>query len=225
MKRLIVDKAVPRSLVLAFAAVAVGAAGLLALTLLNPKAPPAPPPAPEAPAYVAERPNRPEFAACEWNEVRGAKLSIWSFACGPGHGGAHLEPDSSLPGFWMVVEGGERYVAVRTFANPRGPEGPMPAIRIASPGPDTATCTLVPASGLEGLGRYVFAPTGKAKARWEKAERTGEYVEPPCGPLGVDVVGDRYFWPMPGHPDVMVYADMGSELQIFEPSTLRLVAQ
>jgi hypothetical protein len=225
MKRLIADKAIPKSLVPALVLVAVGGGGLLATTLLKPKTSP-PPVVAAAPAparYVAPRPNTPEFAACDWVEVRGAKLTIWSFACGTGQGDAHLEPDSGLPGYWLVTNG-TRYPAVRTFANEPGPDAALKAIRLASPGPATATCVLEPAPGPDGAGKLQFAPTGAAKAKWEREEETGNYTEAPCGPLGVDIVGDRYFWPMPGHPELMVFADMGSEIQIFDPATLRLAS-
>ena len=223
MKRLIADKALPRALIPALAAVVVGGVGLVVTTLLMPKAPPAPVPSAALARYVAPRPNGPEFAACDWVEVRGDKLSIWSFACGTGHGDAHLEPDSGLPGFWMV-SGEARYPAVRTFPNAPGPDAALKAIRVASPGPSTDSCILTPAPGVDGVGKLMLTPTGAAKVRWDKVESGGEYTEAPCGPLGVDIVGARYFWPMPGHPEVMVFADMGSEIQIFDPATLRLAS-
>jgi hypothetical protein len=223
MRRLIADKRIPKSLVPALAAVLVGGVGLLATTLLKPRSAPAPPPVAAAPArYVAPRPNTPEFAACDWVEVLGSKLSIWSFACGTVQGDAHLEPDSNLPGFWLAT-GGQRYPVVRTFPNAPGPDTALKAIRLASPGPATDSCVLAPAPGVDGADKLVLTPTGEAKDRWEREEATGNYSEAPCGALGVDIVGDRYFWPMPGHPELMVFADMGSEIQIFDPSTLRVV--
>lgn len=226
MKPLIGDKAIPKSVFVALAAIVVGGMGLFATTMFVPKPPPTPP-APAAPArYVAPRPNAPEFAACDWVEVLGTKLSMWSFACGAGHGDAHLEPDSGLPGFWLVGEGGKaRAPVVRTFPNTPGTDDAIKAIRVASPGPGTASCILTPAPGVDGVGKFMLTPTGALAAKWEKEESTGDYTEAPCGGLGVDIVGNRYFWPMPGHPEVMVFADMGSEIQIFDPATLRLVPQ
>ncbi|MES2725212.1 MAG: hypothetical protein V4656_18825 [Pseudomonadota bacterium] len=186
-----------------------------------------PPAAPPAAAGSALR-SAPEFAACAWQEVRGAKLAMQAFACGPEQGGQHIEADDGLPGFQLVHDGSpaERRPVVRTFAKPADAplEAILPAIRAASPGPHSATCAFAPAQGHDhkDKGRFVLEPTGAAKASWE-ASLAVEPGEPPCGALGVSAAGDRYFKVMPGHPDLVVYADMGSEIQIFDPETLRVI--
>ena len=43
-----------------------------------------------------------------------------------------------------------------------------------------------------------------------------------CGPLGAAMVGDRYFEVAPGRPDLVVFVDTGSEIQIFDPQTLTI---
>ncbi|MBP6546724.1 MAG: hypothetical protein KA220_08410 [Phenylobacterium sp.] len=185
------------------------------------------PPAAEAPVSALR--SAPEFAACTWQEVKGARLAMQAFACGPEQGGGHIEADDSLPGFQLVYAGPpvERRPVVRTFAKPADAplEAILPAIRAASPGPHTATCAFAPAQGYDAHGkdRFVLEPTGAAKAAWEASEAI-EPGEPPCGPMGVSAAGDRYFKVMPGHPDIVVYADMGSEIQIFDPETLRVIA-
>jgi hypothetical protein len=103
------------------------------------------------------------FKGCEWAEVRGKTLSIWSFACGPDYGGAHLEADDTLPGFRLVSDGVQPgQPVIRVFAKPA--DAPMdailPAVRAASPGPDIATCTFQPSVNPAGAGQvYQFAPT------------------------------------------------------------------
>jgi len=167
------------------------------------------------------RPAGTEFAACDWQEVRGARLSIWSFACGPKAGDQHLEADDNLPGF-NLVSGGETRMVVRAFGKPPAAsiDAALPAIRSASPGYASASCVLVPATGEELKGKYRLEPTGRFKASWDEIEKKGEPADPPCGPLGVNFVGDRYFWVLADHPETVVYADMGSEIQIFHPETL-----
>ncbi|MDP2009229.1 MAG: hypothetical protein Q8K11_03530 [Phenylobacterium sp.] len=191
--------------------------------------PAAEPPAAPPTAVVSVLRSAPEFAACAWQEVKGAKLAIQAFACGPEQGGQHIEADDSLPGFQLVYDGPptERRPVVRTFAKPADAplEAILPAIRAASPGPHAATCAFAPAQGYDDKdkGRFVLEPTGAAKASWE-ASLAVEPGDPPCGPMGVSAAGNRYFKVMPSHPDLVVYADVGSEIQIFDPETLRVIA-
>lgn len=205
------------------------AAGVGAIALMSACAPePAAKAPPVAEAPVSALRSAPEFAACTWQEVKGARLAMQAFACGPEQGGGHIEADDRLPGFQLVFDGppAERRPVVRTFAKPAAAplEAILPAIRAASPGPHTATCAFAPAQGYdnEDRGRFVLEPTGAAKAAWD-ASLAVEPGDPPCGPMGVSAAGDRYFKVMPGHPDLVVYADMGSEIQIFDPETLRVI--
>ncbi|MBR7621701.1 hypothetical protein JKL49_20080 [Phenylobacterium sp. 20VBR1] len=209
-----------------------GLCGLVLMSACSPRAPAAKPaPAPVAEAMpVSALKSAPEFAACAWQEVKGGKLALQAFACGPEQGGVHIEADDGLPGFQLVYAGppAERRPVIRTFAKAADAplEAILPGVRAASPGAQTATCAFAPAQGYDDKdkGRYVLQPTGAAKTAWEASEARGEPQEAPCGPLGVSVVGDRYFKVMPGHPDIVVYADMGSEIQIFDPETLRVIA-
>ena len=209
------------------------AAGLGGLGLMSACSQPEPAAKPPA-APVAEMPvstlrSAPEFAACAWQEVKGAKLAMPAFACGPEQGGVHIEADDGLPGFQLVHVGppAERRPVVRIFAKSADAplEAILPAIRAASPGPHTATCAFAPAQGYDDKdkGRFVLEPTGAAKMSWE-ASQAVEPGDPPCGPMGVSAAGNRYFKVMPGHPDLVVYADVGSEIQIFDPETLRVIA-
>ncbi len=210
-----------------------GLCGLVLMSACSPQTPAArtaAAPAAQAPLPVSALKSAPEFAACVWQEVKGARLAMQAFACGTEQGGVHVEADESLPGFQLVYAGApsERRAIVRTFA--KAAEAPLdailPAVRAASPGPQTATCAFAPAQGYDAKDKnlFVLTPTGAAKTAWEANEARGEPQEAPCGPLGVSVVGDRYFEVMPGHPDIVVYADMGSEIQIFDPTTLRVIA-
>jgi len=187
------------------------------------------PPAAEAEIASPLR-GAPEFAGCEWGVVKGSSLSIQSFACGPDHGGQRLVADNALPGFLLEFTGADetvRRVAVRAFPKDAGApvESILPAVRAASPGPYTARCVLAPAQGgdHEGRGRQVLEPAGEEKARWEASIMSDEPMDKPCGDYGVGMAGDRYFEAMPGQPATVLFVDMGSDIQIFDPATIRPV--
>lgn len=168
------------------------------------------------------------FVGCTKQKVKGAGLSISSYACGPDQGNAHLEADDSVPGFVEVQNGDAgpvREVKIRTFN--KAADSPLASIlddvKAASPGPHTASCILerVPAADEQQGERYYLSPTGEAKTAWDKALNDGPAGDPPCGPLGVQFAGDLYFIVLPGDPARVAFIDAGSEIQIFDPSTLR----
>ncbi|HVZ30333.1 MAG TPA: hypothetical protein VG839_08060 [Asticcacaulis sp.] len=186
--------------------------------------------APEAPKpqqYMADT-----FKGCTWGEVRGKTLSIWSYACGPDSSHIHLVADDTLPGFGLVGDGGEPGVqtytpVIRTYAKEASApiDAILPEIRKLSPGPHTDTCTLQAAADPldpDHSKRKLFqlAPTGAAKTAWDKAEQTGDGT-PPCGEMGVSFAGDRLFEVMADDPARVVYIDYGSEVQIFDTTTLK----
>jgi hypothetical protein len=194
---------------------------LLVLNACMPK--PAAPPAPEpAPVAVAKD----TFKTCTWEKVSGAHIAIWSFRCGADMGGAHLIRDDAVGGFDLAGGPDEQpRMVIRTFAKPASApvEAALAAIRAASPGPDTATCALVPFKGFEDVWKaplYDLEPTGAAKAAYDAANAT-EPQPNPCGDLGIGPAGDRFFTILPGDPSRVVYVDMGSEIQVFDPNTLK----
>lgn len=165
------------------------------------------------------------FSGCQWKNVQNKLLSIWSFHCKS----QHLEADDNLPGFRLKstdADGSSQSVAIHAFLKPAASsiEHILPAVRLASPGPHTQTCAFVPVKmdPPSRAKRYTLEPTGEAKKKWQRDEAKGEDVEPPCGPYGVYFVGDRYFEILDTRPDVVLYYDMGSEVQIFDPSTLKI---
>jgi hypothetical protein len=66
--------------------------------------------------------------------------------------------------------------------------------------------------------------TGAAKAAWDKAEKEGGDAPAPCGDLGIYFDRAPIFWIMRDDPTTVIVADMGSEIQIFDPTTLRHLA-
>ncbi|HTI66808.1 MAG TPA: hypothetical protein VL460_04585 [Caulobacteraceae bacterium] len=170
----------------------------------------------------------PEFAKCQWETVKGSSFTMQAFACGPDLANQHVVADDGMPGF-VLVKGGARTTAVRLFGKP--PTAPVAAVlssaRAVSPGPWTRTCALEPAPGAGAAAkRFVLAPVGDAKTAWERNVKDGkDVIAEPCGPLGVGLAGSRYFYELPGHPETVVFADMGGETQVFDPDTVTPVAR
>lgn len=217
-----------RRLVVSLAVVAVLGAGACQQGTAPADAPAANAAAPSPAPVMAET-----FASCQWGEVTGSGLSIWSYACGPEAGYVRLVADDSLPGFAIESTGeGEaaRRPAIIIFKKAADApiESILEAVRAKSPGPHTDTCTLQPVT-VEGAtpGSYGFEPTGAARAAWDAfASGDGEAapVEPPCGAMGPQMAGDRSFRLVEGDPTTVVFIDYGSEIQIFDPATLRPAA-
>ena len=167
------------------------------------------------------------FSDCTQQEVKSATLSIQSYACP----NAHLVADEKSKGFALMSKDGKsetRKLVVRTFNKPAS--APMAAIlkavRNASPGPHSKTCTLQPSRDSKSTvdkAQYVFAPTGAVAKKWDAAQVNGGKAKPPCGALGVQYEGDRIFKVMADDPAKVVFLDLGSEIQIFDPGTLKTI--
>jgi hypothetical protein len=151
-------------------------------------------------------------------------------SCDAKHGGVRLVADDSLPGFVLVNEGPDgktSHTAIRLFR--KAASAPLasilPAVRAASPGPHTAACALTSLPLANGRTNRVFdlEPTAATKKAWDDSQKTSAMPDAPCGPLGVGYAGDSYFQTVPGDGTTVVYVDMGSEVQIFDPATLKLV--
>ncbi len=174
---------------------------------------------------------RQTFPGCEWGKVQGSGLAVWSFACPADFGNVRLVADPALPGF--SLEGTQdgvtsRSPAIIVFEKATGDDvsAIVEQVRAKSPGPDTATCALEPITGEYMMpNAWAFVPTGEARARWEGAvggDELGDAPEQgPCGPLGPQIVGDRAFVVVPGDPTKVAFIEFGSEIQIFDPATLR----
>jgi hypothetical protein len=212
--------------------VVVAAVSAFALAACQPPAEPA-----DAPAATAAADPQPSemmqqtFSSCEWGKVEGSGLAVWSFACPADFGNVRLVADPALPGF--SLEGTQdgvtsRSPAIIVFEKATGDDvsAIVEQVRAKSPGPDTATCALEQIEGESMMpNAWAFVPTGEAKARWEAAvggDQLGDAPEQgPCGPLGPQIVGDRAFVVVPGDPTKVAFIEFGSEIQIFDPATLR----
>lgn len=169
------------------------------------------------------------FGKCAWEQVRSAQLSIWSYKCGPDAGHVRLVADETLPGF--VVQHSRpdeeaRVPVIRVFKKAVGApiEAVLDQVRAASPGPHTATCTLTKHTSPEAGDKYQFKPDAAAAAEWDKYQDDGVgEVQPPCGALGPQFVGDNFFQILPDDPSTVVFVEMGSEIPIYDVKTLKAI--
>jgi hypothetical protein len=101
----------------------------------------------------------------------------------------------------------------------------LPAVRAASPGAATATCEFEETADL--VGHYQFMPTGEARAAYDALIGGGgapEAAEPdymPCGVWGPSESGQRVFIVVRGAEDRVAAINLGSDITIFDASTLR----
>ena len=213
----------------AFGIMAAGVA-LIGLTACNPDedktaAPAAQAAAPQPSATMAET-----YRNCTWGEVQGGGLAVWSYACPADAGNFRMVYDAGLPGF--ALEGTydgqtSRSPAIVIFkkAADASIDSILAEVRAKSPGPHSAECVLsvVPSPEGDVAG---FEPTGAAKTQWDAFASGAEGAEPmdaPCGDMGPQMSGDRGFHVLADDPTTVVFVEYGSEIQPFDPSTIRKV--
>lgn len=212
-----------------------GALALLALMsvgcgpAIQPASQPASQPgaSPAGPPPVPDASRAETFAGCTWGEVQSGGVSVWSFSCPQDR----LVADPALPGFVREVDGPDgvlRASVIALFA--KAADAPLtsvlPQVRAASPGAQTATCDFEELAGEPGA--WLFMPTGAARAAYDALIAPGsDATEPteadfmPCGAWGPSESGQRVFRVVPGAEDTVAGINLGSEITIFDPSTLR----
>jgi hypothetical protein len=163
------------------------------------------------------------FAKCTWEKVEGQSLSIWSYACPAEAGDIKLIASDKVGGFSLLSTGSDvqAYDVIRTFpkAKDAALESVLPAV-LAATGVHQASCALVKTAYGDWGEVWLLEPTGAEKAAYDAANA----IEPPanpCGELGIGPSGDRFFKVMGDDPKKVIYYDMGSEIQIFDPATLK----
>lgn len=186
---------------------------------------PSKPPAANATTPDAARAET--FSSCTWGEVKSAGFSVWSYACPRDR----LVADAALPGFVREVETPEgvlRAPVIVLFAKAETAplNAVLPAVRAASPGAATATCEFEEMA--DKAGHYQFMPTGEARVAYNAliapGGGTAESGEPdymPCGRWGPSESGQRVFTVVRGAEDRVAAIDLGSDITIYDSSTLQ----
>lgn len=168
---------------------------------------PAPSPVPTPNAEWAK-----SFPNCTWGEVKGGGASLWAFACPDDV----VVFDPTVPGFVRAIGGANpsRATLVRLF--PRAADAPLesilPALRAASPAPET--CVLEPLKDGGPAGDFQLMPMGAAG----KAE---SFETMPCGAFGPSEGGMRLIRLVPGAPTLAAVIFMPSDIATFDAQTLR----
>ena len=209
-------------------AASVALIGLTACTAAEDKAE-----APAAPTQAAVQPSemmQQTFSQCAWGEVTGGGLSMWSYACPAGAGDFRLVHDDSLPGFaFESTADGQTSRSPAVVVFKKAADAPIDAIlaevRSKSPGPHSATCVLSTIPSPEG-DIAGFEPTGAVKTQWDAFASGAEGAEPmeaPCGDMGPQMSGDRGFRVLADDPTTVVFIEYGSEIQPFDPASIRKV--
>ena len=179
---------------------------------------------PSDPAATPSRAMADAYDSCTWGTVESRSYSIQSYACGGDMASAKLVPDDDVGGFAIVSSDSPRAkVVIRTFIKEAAAPASaiLPAV-LAATGAHGASCRLVEHETHGDWGAaWLLEPTGAGKAAYDAANAV-EPQDTPCGELGVGPAGDRFFRVMPDDPSRVIYADMGSEVQIFDLSTLKL---
>lgn len=190
---------------------------------------------PKASVAAVDAPPRAPFEGCTWEHFVGEGIRVWSQVCMAGQRETRLATDPASPGVWLTTTHPdlppERRLAFQVFKNePDAPFEAMIAIAMAAgAAPADANCVLEPREGAppaNGNDRRILAPSGATKEEWLAALAADPPVATPlpCGTYGVALVGDRYFETDPARPGQVVFVDLGSERQIYEPDTLELTA-
>lgn len=168
------------------------------------------------------------FRGCTWGEVTGGGLSVWSYACPAGAGDFRMVYDAGVPGF--VLEGAsggdaDRRPAIVIFR--KAADAPIDSIlaevRAKSPGPHSAECVLATVPSPEG-DMAGFEPVGAVKDGWDafgSGAADAEPMDAPCGDMGPQMSGDRGFRVLTDDPTTVVFIEYGSEIQPFDPGTIR----
>ncbi|WGM30446.1 hypothetical protein [Brevundimonas sp. NIBR11] len=168
------------------------------------------------------------FRGCTWGEVTGGGLSVWSYDCPAASGDFRMAYDANLPGFVMTGNSdGEAWRNAAIVIFKKAAEAPIDSIlaevRAKSPGPHSATCVLSTIPSPEG-DVAGFEPTGSVKTQWDAFASGAEGAEPmdaPCGDMGPQMSGDRGFRVLADDPTTVVFIEYGSEIQPFDPATVR----
>jgi hypothetical protein len=194
-------------------ALALGIGGFCGFTIVALAQPPMP-----APSTVPGK--------CQWEWKTGGGLGVWAERCVLETGVWEPKFREDLPGFVLTIdEPGE--TILQRFAKPADADiaAILPELRKRGYIPDDDECIFAPAAGIGPAVRtkafFEIVPTGKRKAAFD-ATPGDEVPAPPRGDYGASTHGVRYFMTELGHPESVVYINIGQDGMMFDPDTVTL---
>jgi putative membrane protein len=168
-----------------------------------------------------------DFATCTKQDVVGLTLRIKSFECGADHQFKRLIANNEKNGFDLETKSAgmaNSKPAIRVFVKQATApiEAILPEVKKRSTGPFIAQCgfELTKERPLGIKQAYILSPQGAGEKAYEEALKENPDLAAPCGVLGVNSVDQRVFFVLTGREDLVVYADMGTERQVFDIRSL-----
>jgi len=164
-----------------------------------------------------------DFANCSKRDVIGMTLRIKSFECGADRQFMRLIANNEKNGFDLETKSGgkaQTKPAIRVFEKKSADpiEGILADVKKRSNGQFIAQCAFEPTNDRPaGIKQaFVLSPQGAGKTAYEAALRDNPDLGAPCGVLGVNGVDQRVFFVLSGRDDLVVFADLGTERQVFD---------
>lgn len=164
---------------------------------------------------------------CQWEWKTGGGLGVWAERCVLETGVWEPKFREDLPGFVLTVDGGAGETILQRFTKPA--DAPvaaiLPELRKRGYIPDDDECIFAPAEDIGPAVRtkafFEIVATGKRKANFD-ATPSDEVPDPPCGDYGWSTHGVRYFMTDIGHPESVIYINIGQDGMMFDPDTVTL---
>ncbi len=179
---------------------------------------------------VAGAPAQPFFQTdpqnCKWNWKTGKGIGLWAEDCTFDSGKFVISYDAANGSFALASGGKDTYAVVRQFhKKPEdAPDALLADFKAQGLVPKDDECRFEASDVVKNFGPwqiFEIKPTGKRKESFE-ATPADEIPEPPCGTLGQAVDYVAYFMIDAGHPDRVIYVDLGQDTPMFDPTTITL---
>jgi len=151
--------------------------------------------------------------ACSWVWRQGRDVGLWTEACKFDTGLWGVRYDETKDLFALSVDSGEPYTVLQQFREPGGPIALLATLKKQGLVLDDAECVMARVADQPappGWSAWQVVPTGKRKEAFDAVVQE-EIPEPPCGKLGYAVDSVGFFMVRDGHPDRVLYANLGQD--------------
>jgi len=176
--------------------------------------------APRVPFYATGKKE------CEWSWKTGGGIGVWTENCKFETGNWRVDYDEAHDYFSLRVDESEPFPVLRLFRKKpeEGLDTLLTGFRAKGLIPGDEECRFQPAANdqkIPGWSFWEIMPVGKRKEAFDALPKD-EVPEPPCGDIGyaVDYVG--FFMIPDGHPDRVLYVNLGQDGTMFDPFTISI---